>query len=84
MTAEPPDLKQIEKEAEGLLKQCDTPQELEDARVRLLGRKGLVTGVMGIAGFFIPAVMNIENGRHKDEGTETDSPLLAVNPVEVD
>jgi phenylalanyl-tRNA synthetase alpha chain len=46
MTVESPDLKEIEREAEGLLEQCHTPRELEEARVRLLGRKGLITAVM--------------------------------------
>lgn len=45
---------------------------------------GLVTGIMGLAGYFIPAVVNIENGRGKDEFTEAESTNLAVNPVEVD
>jgi DHA3 family macrolide efflux protein-like MFS transporter len=45
---------------------------------------GLVTGVMGIAGFFIPAVINIENGRVKGEQAEADAPILTVNPAEGD
>jgi len=28
------------------LKECDSPQKLEEVRVKLLGRKGLITGVM--------------------------------------
>ncbi|KPJ48291.1 MAG: hypothetical protein AMJ41_05220 [candidate division Zixibacteria bacterium DG_27] len=46
MTTQPPDLKEIEKEAQDLLGECDTPRKLEEVRVKLLGRKGLITGVM--------------------------------------
>jgi DHA3 family macrolide efflux protein-like MFS transporter len=45
---------------------------------------GLVTGFMGIAGFFIPAVLNIENNHNIDEQPQAESSVLAVNPVEVD
>jgi len=56
MPAQLPDLKEIEKEAQDLLKGCDTPRKLEEVRVKLLGRKGLITGVMRDLGQLPPEV----------------------------
>ncbi len=41
-----PDLDQLRSEAEQAIAQATTPQELEELRVRYLGRKSELTGIL--------------------------------------
>jgi len=43
---------------------------------------GIVTGLMGIGSFFIPAIMHFEDGRNADHQTVTEQP--AIPTVELD
>lgn len=43
-------LEQLEREAEGAIRQAHTPVELEELRVGLLGRKGRLSAVLGAMG----------------------------------
>lgn len=45
---------------------------------------GIVTGLMGIFGFFMPAVIHIEDGKDEDAIPDSGKPVVAVSAVEVD
>ena len=45
---------------------------------------GIATALMGVAGLFIPAVMNLEQGRQTPENSSPARPALAASPAEGD
>ncbi len=45
---------------------------------------GIVTGLLGLVGFFMPAVINIGEGKNDDVSPETEKPTIAASPVNGD
>jgi DHA3 family macrolide efflux protein-like MFS transporter len=45
---------------------------------------GIVTGLLGLMGFFLPAVTNIGEGKNVDVPLETEKPAIAASPINGD
>jgi DHA3 family macrolide efflux protein-like MFS transporter len=45
---------------------------------------GVVTGLLGLMGFFMPAVTNIGEGKNVDVSPEMEKPAIATNPINGD
>jgi DHA3 family macrolide efflux protein-like MFS transporter len=45
---------------------------------------GVVTTLMGLGGFFVPAILHFEDGRNAEKQTDSKNEMLAVNPAEGD